>query len=415
MKETLLAVSSLAAGKGGGLLKSATLFISSGETVALLGTEDSGREALFTWLCGQKNVYISPLHTRSFAMMTVSENLLLQGVRNRHPFFWGDKTSGKIVAEMLRKIGIEIDTSAKLSSLSYLQVRLLDFAGFMMQDAPLMLMHENFEGYTDEDRKTLALVMLQFKQKGRSIILNTNDMYAVAGLADKLLLFRGGHLVKKIHSSDLSSVNIASYLYELPPDSKTIKSISPQTKHWNLEVENFEFPVVSGEIINLLVYDVIRKNRLFNNIKIQKHNISDRSKQRLAKIRQLGNADELFANLSIGENLILPSMRKILKFGIFISEKTLNAVGNLYSRDFGDKNRVNELSTSELALLTLERWIIFTADIFILLEPFLHLDEEGREVISRKLITMKNDGRVIVILSSSVHTYSGITDNMAEI
>jgi ABC-type sugar transport system ATPase subunit len=299
-------------------------------------------------------------------------------------------------------------------------------------------MEEDFEGYTPQNIDTLLLVMQQFKQNGYSFILNTNSLNDIERIADRNFLFRNNMLVKKVRSSEAGAAAVSAYLYELPPEipfeperkhSITTFSIGWKTSPSSNSNTAWLLSVNSGEIVNVCIYDIAKKNRLFDilsgkeqrkalHLEIEGKAFSQAEKKRLVSkhiisIQSLGSGDELFPNLSPGENLLVPSFKKIRQFGVFISDSARKALEDRYVHEIDSGNTaIYELGEDKNAALTLERWRIFGCKALILLEPFLRLDEKSREAVTRTLLSIKKEGAAIIIISSSINTYRSFCDRL---
>jgi ribose transport system ATP-binding protein len=462
MKETLLEASGLCLGVNGVVyLQPANFIIFSGETVVLFGLQNSGRSALFRYLCGgeealngsvgmpgvsdadwREHIYVSGIPSVSLDFLTITEYLFLVKKEKKPALLWNESRREYEAEVLLSRLGLDIKPAARLGRLSGLEKRLVEFAKALDAGARLILMEEDFEGYMPNDMDTLALAMRQLKKGGTSFLINTNALRDLNLLADRIFLFRNAGLVKKIWNKDNIDSEISAYLYETPLDfpvrsKKTTDTDTPvirydlaglssrQEKPWFLSVR-------SGEAVHILVYDITLKKRLFNAISgIEADNsipvwldgklLLPREKKqpvlhRIVSVRSMGSPDELFQNLSPAENLLLPSMRKIREFGVFVPDAAKKALEKFYIRDIDpDYQGMKTLDENKITALTLERWRIFGCKVLILLEPFLHRDQKTQELATRYLLRMKEEGVAIIIISSSVNACRVIYDRMIRI
>jgi ABC-type sugar transport system ATPase subunit len=462
VKETLLKVADLCLGFGEVVhLRPANFVVFSGETIVLFGLQDSGRPALFRYLCGGKDalsgsvempgipeghwrehVYVSRIPPASLDFLTITEYLFLVKKEKKPALLW-NKTRREYQSEiLLSRMGLEIKPSMRLGRLSRLEKRLVEFAKALDTGAQIILMEEDFEGYTPDDMDTLSLVMRQLKKSGISFLINTNALRDPDLLADRIFLFRNAGLVKKIWHKDSPDSEISAYLYETPLDfpvqsRKNTEAAVPVIRYdlmglFSGKEKALFLSVYAGEAVHVLVYDITHKNRLFNVISgmDQKNSppvwldgrlLLPREKRRFAwrrivSVHNMGSPDELFQNLSPAENLLLPSIKKICRFGVFVPASAKKALERFCVRNIAPEHQKTEsLDENRITALTLERWRIFGCKVLILLEPFLHLDQKTRELAARYLLGMKEEGAAIIIISSSVNAYRTIYDRMIRI
>ncbi|GHT77570.1 hypothetical protein FACS1894130_02290 [Spirochaetia bacterium] len=472
MKETLVEASGLCLGfQDLVLLQPANFLIFSGEIVILLGLQDSGRQALFRYLCGNQEalsgsvqilrkpvhvkapwagagntMYVSRLPSMSLGFLTVTEYLFLVRKEKRRNILWNEARREDCAETLLSQVGLDIKPSVRLDRLSRVEKRLVDFTKAMDCGARLILMEEDFEGYTPNDMETLFLAMQHLKEQGNSFLLDTNALKDIGHLADRMFLFRNRSIVKKIWNKNFDPAAIDGYLYETPRESSIPVNAAHsgslpaiRYKISGIPLGNggfFSLSVYSGEAVNILVYDIQQKNRLFNlisgrstgtdqkhppliwldNRMLFPHEQRQPVSRHIVSIRNLGSADELFVNMSPVENLLLPSMKKISRFGIFVSGSVKKALERLYLRDISKEHEgVEALNDHARISLTLERWRIYGCKVLVLLEPFLHLDQQGRELAARYFLQMKEAGVAIIIISSSINTYGAICERLIRI
>jgi ribose transport system ATP-binding protein len=385
---------------------------------------------------------VSRIPPASLDFLTITEYLFLVKKEKKPALLW-NRTRREYQAEtLLSRMGLEMKSSMRLGQLSGIEKRLVEFAKALDAGARIILMEEDFEGYTPDDMDTLSLVMRQMKKSGMSFLVNTNALRDLNLLADRIFLFRNAGLVKKIWNKDGLNSEISAYLYEtplgFPVQSRRNTDAAVPVIQYDLtglisqKKEPWFFSVYSGEAVHILVYDITQKNKLFNVISgLDQRNsppvwldgrlLLPREKRRfvshrIVSVRDMGSPDELFQNLSPAENLLLPSMRKICRFGAFVPASAKKALERFYVRNIApEHSKTEDLDENGVTALTLERWRIFGCKVLILLEPFLRRDQKTRELAARYLLGMKEEGAAIIIISSSVNAYRTIYDRMVRI
>ena len=136
-------------------------------------------------------------------------------------------------------------------------------------------------------------------------------------------------------------------------------------------------------------------------------------KNRVVSVMHLGSREELFGNMSVGENLVLPSIRK-LSFSdyLFSSSRLTHALdpGTVPAEEFNDP--LQESDVNSRIAVTLERWYLYNPKVMILLEPFERCDLYGVSIVRSYIRKLADRGACVIIIKSRVEYTEDISDEI---
>ena len=432
------------------MVNDTTLYLKQGESLFLLGDRDSGRIAFFDCLCGYINktdgriyryaeeigeeefrkriVIISDIRSdyKSLNGVSVLEYLFL--FRDDEPeMIWNPKKKEKAACDLLKIADLKIDVHADIMSLKRCERLQLELIKAVDQGAELLLMNEDFDDIdTEEMNKLYKIISLIRKDKNISLIISTNGLKGVRILADRVAIFNNHTIVRYIQMEDDFSFDkiekTLSVIRAIPDirqtDTRNNKEIFRAENIFTDGDNKINIAIKENEIVSIVVIDVKEKLRIFRCLTGQEKGVklyldnrlmpdkwyNDRLKYPVIGIESLG-IRSLYPKLSVEENLVFPSYQKLSNDPFIKKDALSSAKRDWYLRHPDCAETVQEMSLADRLSLQLESWWIFRPRILILLEPFLHLDRQGRGILSQYFTRFKERGTSLIVLSESRNNY----------
>jgi branched-chain amino acid transport system ATP-binding protein len=195
------------------ILKSVSLTVGTGETVALLGRNGAGKtttlKSIVGWvtprsgsvkLAGEelagrdmmsiarKGIALVPEERRIFTNLTVAENLRIAQITARKPGWSLDRVYERFprLRERLTNKGDEISGGEK---------QMLAIARALVQDTRVLLLDEPTEGLAPLIVREVEAVIREIKAAGMTILLVEQNLYSALGLADRCYILDQGEVV----------------------------------------------------------------------------------------------------------------------------------------------------------------------------------------------------------------------------
>jgi len=222
--------------------------IKKGKITALIGPNGSGKTTVFNLVSGImksdsgsiifngqnltnkspediSNSGISRMfqQARLFNNLTVKENLILS-IDNEDTKFWKNllgknkitKEKENLVKEMLKLVRMEGFEHKTARNLSYGQKRLIEIIRTLLNPHTLLMLDEPVAGVTPALRKEIALVLLNLKKQGETILLIEHDMNFTLGIADEVIVMDEGKVIARGKPEDIKNNKkvLESYLGE---------------------------------------------------------------------------------------------------------------------------------------------------------------------------------------------------------
>jgi branched-chain amino acid transport system ATP-binding protein len=195
------------------ILKSVSLTVGAGETVALLGRNGAGKtttlKSIVGWvqprsgsvkLAGEelagrdmmsiarKGIALVPEERRIFTNLTVAENLRIAQITARKPGWSLDRVYERFprLRERLANKGDEISGGEK---------QMLAIARALVQDTRVLLLDEPTEGLAPLIVREVEALIREIKDAGMTILLVQQNLYSALSVADRCYILDQGEIV----------------------------------------------------------------------------------------------------------------------------------------------------------------------------------------------------------------------------
>jgi simple sugar transport system ATP-binding protein len=213
MPEVLLEMSGISKAFGDkAALSDASFELTPGEVHALLGENGAGKSTLMMVACGiyradagiqkvdgrivdfggprdaiRAGIGMVHQHFRLVEVFTVLENVML--------------TVAGITAARIRELGaqagLQIDPDRRVSELSVAEQQRVEILKVLAGGARILLLDEPTAVLTDEEARSLLLMLRELAKRGLGVVLITHKLHQVAAFADRVTVMRGGRTVAR--------------------------------------------------------------------------------------------------------------------------------------------------------------------------------------------------------------------------
>ena len=219
-------------------LDHAQLELRPGKVMALMGENGAGKSTLMKCMFGiykmdegeieyegEKVVIANPLDAlgRGIAMVhqelqpiparTVAENIWLGRYPTKKigPITIVDHS--KMYADtdaLLKKLKLQINSHAKLGSLSIAQMQMVEIAKAVSANCKVLILDEPTSSLDEQEVEKLFKLMLDLKSRGVGIIFVTHFLDQVYAVCDKITVLRDGKFEGEYNAADLPKVELVS-------------------------------------------------------------------------------------------------------------------------------------------------------------------------------------------------------------
>lgn len=259
-------------------LNEVTLSVEKGTIFGLLGPNGAGKTTLIKILLG----ILFPTSGSALVLehplnhYKIKEKIGYLPENHRYPDFlkgrdvlnYFAKLSGvekkrrvKNKAELLKLVKMEKWEQTKLKKYSKGMLQRLGLAQAMINDPELLFLDEPTDGVDPIGRKDIRDILLNLKEEGKTIFLNSHLLSEVEMICDEVAILDKGRLIRRGTVQELTS---PSKTYRIET-SKIKESVAHELKTHALKVEQYngyiQLSVSSQKKLNAII-DHLRENRI---------------------------------------------------------------------------------------------------------------------------------------------------------
>lgn len=446
-------------------LDGVTLKLRKGEIHALVGENGAGKSTLMNILTGQflmdsgeilmegepirfsspreamaQNIVLVPQELNLVPEASVAENVFLGNeVIKKHFINWND--TNKEAERLLGLLEVQVDVTQPVKNLSAAYQQLVSIARALAYEPKVLILDEPTAVLTNRETESLFSSMQKLKKNGTAMVFITHHLDEVMEQADRITIMRDGCLVKEVLVSDITKEEMINQMagkkVQLTTHIKREVSKEVFFEARNLtrkgEFENVSFEIHKGEILGVAglvgagrteifkcVFGITEKElggQIF--IEGKQVNISspiDAINLGMGYVSEERRHDGITPDMSVMENMILPSYDKIKKYGL-INYKQASEISEKYINSFRIKTASREtliknLSGGNQQKVIVARWMAKGIKMLILDEPTRGIDVNAKGEIHQLIRELADSGVAVVVISSEMEEVMALSDRI---
>ncbi|HKQ03783.1 MAG TPA: sugar ABC transporter ATP-binding protein [Blastocatellia bacterium] len=447
-------------------LKRASFELRAGEVHALIGENGAGKSTLIkiitgaiepdggeTTLNGEIITRLSPRAARSlgivaiyqqptlFPELTVAENIALgQEQAGR----WGRvdwKKRRRRAAELLARVGANIDTEIAASDLTMPQQQLVEIARALGAEARVLILDEPTASLSEADTQNLFRVIRELRAQGVGMIYISHRLDELPQIADRVTVLRDGrtiatHLMSEVNRHQLIQLMVGRELSAVFP-KKTVTAGDVVLELRDLGctetgIKQASLSLRAGEIVGLAGLVGAGRTELARTIfgltpadqgtillrgeAVKINSPRQAINSGIAYLPEDRRRHGVILEMPISANLTLASLDQLARFGAmdFRREKAIAAD---YTRRLAIKTPaifapVSTLSGGNQQKVALSRWLITRPSVLILDEPTQGVDVGAKSEIHGLMSELAAEGVAILMISSELPEILGMSDRI---
>jgi len=443
-----------------------SLSVKQGEIHALMGENGAGKSTLIKIISGAispdtggqisykgqpilhnspslaKRLGIGVVHQEFYLIreLSVAENIMLHHYPSRRGFVdW--KILYNRIEQLLQELEFEIDPRSKVKNLSIAEQQMVEITKCLSQNAELIIMDEPTAALTIQERSKLYRTIGKLHDKHLTIIYISHAIDEVFSLADRISILRDGKFVtclerKQFDWNRLIELMVGRSIdHEFPTREcnsgdkvvLSVRSLSNQTVF-----RDIAFDLKEGEVLGLAGLVGAGRTELIKalygadphaqgEIRIlgRKSNICS---PHVAKSAGLGFVPEnrkeegLVLSLAVRQNMSLPSLDKITRFGFLKKKqeekKLQHYIHRLNIKTPSLRQRVNNLSGGNQQKIVLAKWLLAGSTILFMDEPTRGIDVGAKYEIYLLIDELVRSGVSVLLVSSELPELLALADRI---
>ncbi len=442
-----------------------------GEVHALLGENGAGKSTLMNILYGLyrpdagelllngKRVEFSSArdaigagigmvhqHFMLIPVMTVAENIVL-GVEPRSGLLLDERTAEKRVRELSERFSLAVDPGALVSDITVGQEQRVEILKALYRGADILILDEPTAVLTPQEAHELFEIVRSLQADGKSIIFISHKLNEVLEIADRITVLRRGKKIETVPREGATEASLARAMVgrevllrvEKTPTEPgevilSVEDLRVRDERGIEKVRGVSFDVRAGEIVGLAGVDGNGQTELIDAItglmKIEGGTIKVAGRElREASARAMldagvGHIPEdrqrrgLVLEFSIAENIALHDYAKqpAAKWGWLFPKRLLTRAARLI-REFdvrggGPSSSAGGLSGGNQQKVVVAREISRDPKVLIAAQPTRGLDVGAIEYLHRRIVTERDEGRAVLLVSLELEEIFSLSDRI---
>lgn len=445
-------------------LQDVSLDLHAGEVLALMGENGAGKSTLIKVLggvyhpeCGE--IFVEGVRTRmpsptaaqvagisiiyqEFNLipgLTVRENIFLGRERTRHGLIKAADEHREALA-LFKKIGIEIDPSARCRELTVAQQQTVEIAKALSVNARIIVMDEPTAALTSQEVEHLFAIIRDLKSHGIGVIYISHRLDEIFEVADRVQVLRDGAHVATNDIAAITREDLIELMVGRPLESEFPKHAAhPGAERLRAEglcrdkaVRDVSFRVRAGEILGFaglvgagrtetmrIIFgaDQPDSGRIFvDGEEVAIRNPRVAMSRRICLLTEDRKGQGLVLEHSVRENFGLPNLKAFSR-GPFLDQKKekrtfAHYVDTLRVKVPHQEQAAENLSGGNQQKVVLAKWLARNADIIIIDEPTRGIDVGAKYEIYQLMNKLAAEGKAIIMVSSELPEVLGMSDRV---
>ena len=373
---------------------------------------------------------------------SVMDNIWL----GRYPTVGGvmvdEKKMYKDTQAVFEELGVNVDPKRIMSTMPVSQRQMVEIAKAVSYKSKVIVFDEPTSSLTEEEVEHLFRIINMLRERGVGIIYISHKMAEIKRISDTITVMRDGtHVVTK-PAAELEMADIIRYMVgreltnQFPPKTNKPGEVSLEveglTAQYSL-LKDVSFQAHQGEILGLAGLDGSGRTETLENIfgnatrktgtiklhgKICKNrNPRESIKNGFALLTEERRATGIFAIENIRENTVISSLKKHLKAGLWLSNKSMKAdtqwsIDAMRTKTPSQETKIRSLSGGNQQKVIIGRWLLTEPEVLLLDEPTRGIDVGAKYEIYQLILDLANRGKTVLVVSSEMPELLGICDRI---
>ena len=373
---------------------------------------------------------------------SVMDNLWL----GRYPMIGGVMVNERKMLQdtkaIFEELEIDVDPHRIMSTMPVSQRQMVEIAKAVSYNSKVIVFDEPTSSLTEEEVEHLFKIINMLRDRGMGIIYISHKMAEIKRISDYITVMRDGtHVATKpaaeLEMNDIIRLMVGRELSnQFPP--KTNKPGDVYLKVENLTAQysllkDVSFEARRGEVLGLAGLDGSGRTETLENIfgeatrksgtitldgkPCLNRNPGESIKNGFALLTEERRATGIFSILDIRENTVISSLKKHLRFGLWLSSKSMKkdtqwSIDSMRTKTPSQSTKIRSLSGGNQQKVIIGRWLLTEPDVLLLDETTRGIDVGAKYEIYQLILDLACKGKTVLVVSSEMPELLGICDRI---
>jgi ABC-type sugar transport system ATPase subunit len=374
--------------------------------------------------------------------LSITENILLGEMPTSMLNWWVDwQDAHRRAQAILERIGFYgLDVRMRVSQLSVPHQQMVEIAKALLRKPRILILDEPSAVLSHEELKRLFALIQTLKAQSTLILYISHRLNELFEIADRITVLKDGELVGTVRPQDtdqagLIRMMVGRTLNEIYPENRIIAG-DELLRVIQLAREavfsDVSFSLARGEVLGL--FGLVGSGRteimrcifaaeqptageiMLKGRSAHLRTPEDAVRAGIAFLTEDRKRSGLVLSASIRDNICLASPKRISRWGVLVrseQQKLVQAqIKQLNIRPADPGKVVRQLSGGNQQKVTLAKWLLTNAEVFILDEPCRGVDVATKVEIYRTMRDLTGQGAGILLVSSEMLEILGMSDRI---
>lgn len=343
---------------------------------------------------------------------------------------------------IFEKLGIYIEPKRIMSTMPVSQRQMAEIAKAVSYDSKVIVFDEPTSSLTEVEVEHLFRIINMLRDQGCGIIYISHKMAEILRIADEVTVMRDGTWVATEPAENLTTEHIIKLMVgrelnnQFPPKTNKPGEVALEVENLTAQyslLKDVSFKVRKGEIVGLAGLDGSGRTETLENLfgiatrksgtikldgkQVLNRNARESIKNGFALLTEERRATGIFGILSIKENTVISSLKKHLKGGFVLNNKTMRedtqwSIDAMHTKTPTQDTQIRSLSGGNQQKVILGRWLLTEPEVLLLDEPTRGIDVGAKYEIYQLILDLANKGKVVMVVSSEMPELLGICDRI---
>ena len=374
---------------------------------------------------------------------SVMDNIWL----GRYPTVMGglavnEKKMYKDTMAVFEELGINVDPHRIMSTMPVSQRQMVEIAKAVSYNSKVIVFDEPTSSLTEEEVEHLFKIINMLRDRGVGIIYISHKMAEIKRISDYITVMRDGQWIATERAADLEMNDIIRLMVgreltnQFPPKTNVpgdvYLKVDGLTGMYN-QLRDVSFYARRGEILGLAGLDSSGRTETLESIfgiRTRKEGIislndqpcfnrsaGESIKNGFALLTEERRATGIFGVLDIKANTVISSLKRHLRFGLYLSDKTQREdtqhyIDAMHTKTPSQETKIRSLSGGNQQKVIIGRWLLTEPEVLLLDEPTRGIDVGAKYEIYQLILDLANKGKTVIMVSSEMPELLGVCDRI---